>query len=47
MSKLAGNTWKPAPRSKKTSQGGRNSSIKMSSMNKSTKRGYKPSRGQG
>ena len=47
MAKLAGTTWKPAPRHKKTSQGGRKSSIKMSSMNKNMKRGYKPSRGQG
>ena len=32
---------------KKSSQGGRNSQIKLSSMNKSKKRSYKPSRGQG
>ena len=47
MSKLAGTTWKPAPRHKKTSQGSRNSSIKRSSMNKAMKRSYKPNRGQG
>ena len=32
---------------KKTSQGGRNSQIKLSSMNKHKKRSHKPSRGQG
>jgi len=32
---------------KKTSIGGNNSMIKTSSMNKSTKRGYKKYRGQG
>lgn len=47
MAKLAGTTWKPAPRKKKTAQGGTKSSIKRSSMNKSMKRSYKPSRGQG
>lgn len=42
-----GSVWKPAPRHKKTSQGGTKSSIKRSSMNKAAKRSYKPSRGQG
>lgn len=32
---------------KKTSQGGNNSMMKLSSMNKSSKRGYKKYRGQG
>ena len=32
---------------KKTSQGGRKSQIKLSSMNKHKKRSYKHSRGQG
>ena len=32
---------------KKTSQGGNNSMIKMSSMNKGKKRGHKKYRGQG
>tara|TARA_E500000318_G_C3380666_1_gene142087 strand:- start:362 stop:505 length:144 start_codon:yes stop_codon:yes gene_type:complete len=32
---------------KKTSQGGARGSIKYSSMNKSKKRSFKPSRGQG
>ena len=32
---------------KKTSQGGNNSMTKLSSMNKSRKRGYKKYRGQG
>jgi hypothetical protein len=32
---------------KKTSQGGRNSQMKLSSMNKNKKRSYKPDRGQG
>lgn len=32
---------------KKSSQGGRNSQIKLSSMNKSNKRSYKKYRGQG
>ena len=39
--------WKPEKNSKKTSIGNRNSSIKLSSMNKNKKRSYKPSRGQG
>ena len=47
MAKLPNVTWKPEPVSKKTSQGGKKSSIKMSSMNKSKKRSYKPTRGQG
>ena len=48
MAKIAtGQVWKPEPNRKKTSQGGRKSSIKRSSMNKSKKRSYKPSRGQG
>ena len=32
---------------KKTAQGGNNSMMKLSSMNKSKKRGYKKYRGQG
>lgn len=32
---------------KKTSQGSRNSQMKLSSMNKNKKRSYKPNRGQG
>ena len=32
---------------KKTSQGGNNSMMKLSSMNKAKKRGYKKYRGQG
>jgi len=32
---------------KKTTQGGKKGSIKYSSMNKSKKRSFKPSRGQG
>jgi hypothetical protein len=32
---------------KKTSQGGCNSQMKLSSMNKNKKRSYKPNRGQG
>ena len=47
MAKLAGTAWKPEPRPKKTSQGAKKSRIKLSSMNKSKKRGYKPNRGQG
>ena len=42
-----GSVWKPQRRPKKTAQGGRKSSIKRSSMNKSKKRSFKPSRGQG
>jgi hypothetical protein len=47
MSKALGAAWKPEPRRKKTSQGNTNSSIKISSMNKNKKRGYKAYRGQG
>jgi hypothetical protein len=47
MAKVANTAWKPEPRLKHTSQGGKNSSIKLSSMNKSKKRSYKASRGQG
>ena len=47
MSKALGTAWKPEPRRKKTSQGNTNSSIKISSMNKNKKRGYKAYRGQG
>lgn len=39
--------WKPEKNSKKTSQGGRKTSIKLSSMNKAKKRSWKPKRGQG
>jgi hypothetical protein len=47
MAKLPTTTWKPEPYKKKTSQGGTKSRIKMSSMNKSKKRSYKASKGQG
>jgi len=48
MAKIAtGQVWKPERNRKKTSQGKTKSRIKMSSMNKSHKRSYKPSRGQG
>ena len=47
MSKSIGTAWKPEPVHKKTAQGRRKSSIKMSSMNKNTKRSHKPYRGQG
>lgn len=47
MAKALGTAWKPEPRRKKTSQGTTTSSIKISSMNKSKKRGYKAYRGQG
>ena len=47
MAKLSGTTWKPAPLHKKTSQTKRKASVKMSSMNKSKKRGFKAYRGQG
>lgn len=48
MSKVnLGTSWRPAPHHKKTNQGKTNSSIKLSSMNKSRKRSHKPSRGQG
>lgn len=42
-----GSVWKPNSKPKNTSQGGTNHRIKLSSMNKSKKRSYKPSRGQG
>jgi hypothetical protein len=42
-----GSVWNHQSKPKKTAQGGRKSSIKRSSMNKSKKRSYKPSRGQG
>lgn len=42
-----GSVWNHVRKPKKTAQGGRKSSIKRSSMNKSKKRSYKPSRGQG
>lgn len=47
MSKSIGTTWKPEPVNKRTAQGKRKSSIKMSSMNKHKKRSYKPYKGQG
>ena len=47
MAKVANTAWKPEPNPKRTSQGGTKSSIKTSSMNKDTKRSYKPSREQG
>jgi hypothetical protein len=47
MAKIYGSVWKPEPRPKKTSQGAKPSRIKRSSMNKSKKRSYKPTRGQG
>lgn len=48
MSKVnMGSTWKPAPLHKRTSQSKARSSVKLSSMNKAKKRGYKPYRGQG
>lgn len=42
-----GSVWKPEPIHKKTSQSTRKASVKLSSMNKSKKRSFKPSRGQG
>jgi hypothetical protein len=42
-----GSMWKPEPVRKRTSQASRKSSVKLSSMNKSKKRSFKPSRGQG
>lgn len=45
--KTIGTAWKPEPVHKKTAQGKRKSSIKMSSMNKHKKRSHKPYRGQG
>ena len=47
MSKSIGTAWKPEPVHKKTAQGKRKSSIKMSSMNKHKKRSHKAYRGQG
>ena len=48
MSKATlGTTWKPEPVRKRTAQSVRRSSVKLSSMNKSKKRSFKPSRGQG
>lgn len=47
MAKTTGNSWRPAPLHKKTSQTKRKASVKMSSMNKSKKRGFKSYRGQG
>jgi len=44
---IGNTTWKPQPHRKKTSQGNSNSSVKLSSMNKSKKRSYKKNRGQG
>lgn len=42
-----GAEWKPQPLHKRTSQTTRKSAVKMSSMNKSKKRCFKASRGQG
>jgi len=47
MAKIANTAWRPESKHKHTSQGNRRSSIKLSSMNKSKKRSYKPNRGQG
>lgn len=48
MAKInVGGTGSPVGTKKKTSIGNNNSMIKKSSMNKSTKRGYKKYRGQG
>ena len=47
MAKVANTAWKPEPKPKRTAQGGTKASIKLSSMNKSKKRSYKPDRGQG
>lgn len=41
----AGQAWKPERNNKGTSIGRKN--VKLSTMNKSKKRSYKPSRGQG
>jgi hypothetical protein len=46
MAKQIGNV-KIGGVNKKSSQGGRNSQIKLSSMNKANKRSYKRYRGQG
>ena len=43
----AGMSWKPETKAKKTSQGKTSSSISKKTMNKSKKRSYKKSRGQG
>lgn len=43
----AGMSWKPETKPKKTSQGSTNASISKKTMNKSKKRSYKQSRGQG
>jgi hypothetical protein len=42
-----GSIWKPQATRKKTSQSSRKSLVKFSSMNKSKKRSFKPTRGQG
>lgn len=48
MAKIkTGSVWKPEPVRKRTSQSINKASVKMSSMNKSKKRSFKPSRGQG
>ena len=48
MSKVnLGSSWKPSPVKKRTCQSKKNSSVKLSSMNRHRKRSYKPSRGQG
>lgn len=48
MAKISiGGTGSLAVTKKKTSQGGNNSMMKLSSMNKNKKRGYKKYRGQG
>lgn len=47
MAKILGTAWKPTPHPKKTSQSSTKSRTKLSSMNKSKKRSFKPSRGQG
>lgn len=47
MAKIFGSVWKPEPRPKKTSQSGKPSRLKRSSMNKSKKRSFKAYKGQG
>jgi hypothetical protein len=47
MTKQVGNRKLTTLNNKKSSQGGRNSQIKLSSMNKNQKRSFKKSRGQG
>jgi len=48
MAKISiGGSGSLTPTKKKTSQGGNNSMMKLSSMNKNKKRGYKKYRGQG